>query len=45
MRYTVFLDNYTIMSDEDKEYYNKLDKFDKAKYNLNRKEGERESVK
>lgn len=36
MRYTVFLDNYTIMSDEDKEYYNKLDKFDKAKYNLNK---------
>lgn len=34
MRYSAFLDNYTIMPDEDKEYYNKLDKFDKAKYNL-----------
>lgn len=34
MRYTVFLDNYTVMREEDIEYYNELDKFDKSKYNL-----------
>lgn len=34
MNYTMFLDNYTIMHDEDIEYYNKLDKYDKATYNL-----------
>jgi len=36
MNYTVFLDNYTIMRDEDIEYYNKLDKYDKATYNLSK---------
>lgn len=36
MRYSVFLDNYTVMLEEDVEYYNKLDKFDKAKYNLSK---------
>lgn len=34
MRYTVFLDNYTIMTEDDNKYYNSLDKFDKSKYNL-----------
>lgn len=32
--YVVILDNYTIMPQEDLEYYNTLDKFDKSKYNL-----------
>ena len=36
MRYSVFLDNYTVMTDEDVEYYNKLEEFDKAKYNLSK---------
>ena len=36
MNYTIFLDNYTIMRDEDIEYYNKLDKYDKATYNLSK---------
>lgn len=36
MQYTLMLDNYTIMSEEDIEYYNNLDKFDKSKYNLNK---------
>lgn len=36
MRYSAFLDNYTIMLDMDKEEYNKLDKVDKSKYNLNK---------
>lgn len=34
MQYTVFLDDYTILTDEGKEEYNELDKFDKAKHNL-----------
>lgn len=34
MRYSVFLDNYTVMLDEYAEEYNKLDKIDKGKYNL-----------
>ena len=34
MNYTVFLDNYTVMTSSDIEKYNKYDKFDKAKYNL-----------
>lgn len=34
MKYTAFLDNYTVMIDEYAEKYNGLDKFDKAKYNL-----------
>lgn len=36
MKYSVFLDNYTVMLDEDVEYYNKLDKFEKGKYNLSK---------
>lgn len=34
MQYTVYLDNYTIISEEELAYYNNLDKFDKSKYNL-----------
>lgn len=36
MRYSVFLDNYTVMLDEDVQYYNELEKFDKGKYNLSK---------
>lgn len=34
MRYTVFLDNYTIILPEYSEQYNELEKYDKAKYNV-----------
>lgn len=36
MNYTVFLDDYTIMLEQDIKYYNELEKIDKAKYNLNK---------
>lgn len=36
MNYNVFLDDYTIMIDGEEEYYNKLEKVDKSKYNLNK---------
>lgn len=36
MQYTVMLDNYTIMPQEDIEYYNDLDVSDKAKYNVSK---------
>ena len=36
MNYTVFLDDYTIMTEEELNYYNKLEEFDKVKYNLNK---------
>ena len=34
MQYELFLDNYTIRKIDDIEYYNNLDDYDKAKYNL-----------
>ena len=36
MQYEVFLDDYTIMSEEQLQYYNKLDEFDKSKYNMSK---------
>lgn len=34
MRYSAYLDNYTVMTDSYEKEYNKLDKFDRSKYNL-----------
>lgn len=36
MRYSVFLDNYTVMLDEDVQKYNGFSKFEKGKYNLSK---------
>lgn len=36
LNYKVFLDNYTIMTNQEIEKYNKLDRSDKAKYNINK---------
>jgi len=36
MRYTTFLDNYTVLTDSYAKEYNQLEKFEKGKYNLNK---------
>lgn len=36
MQYTLMLDNYTILTEDEANYYNNLDNFNKAKYNLNK---------
>lgn len=36
MNYTVYLDNYTVMLDEDVQKYNSFSKFEKGKYNLSK---------